>query len=223
MIEPFGDAALLVTLGEVIDPVLNARAHALAARVRSADAASAWGPPVVGYASVVVPYPSLTISLDEARARLGELVAGASDQAEPPADGSSSQAERVEIPVRYGGANGPDLAEVVERTGLTPEQVVEAHSSTVYRVYLLGFVPGFAYLGRLPAELRVPRRDEPRLRVPSGSVAIADLQTAVYPSETPGGWHILGRTDAVMWDIGRERPALLQPGQEVRFVPVPES
>jgi KipI family sensor histidine kinase inhibitor len=128
--------------------------------------------------------------------------------------------EPLPITVRYGGEDGPDMAAVAERTGLTPAQVVDAHASTVYRVYLVGFVPGFAYLGVLPPELVLPRREEPRVRVPRGSVAIAARQTAVYPSETPGGWHLIGRSDATLWDIDREPPALLEPGQRVRFVPV---
>jgi KipI family sensor histidine kinase inhibitor len=108
---------------------------------------------------------------------------------------------------------------VAERTSLTPEQVVEAHASVDYACFFLGFTPGFGYLGVLPPELELPRRDEPRTRVPAGSVAIAGRQTAVYPSPTPGGWHLIGHTDAVLWDVHRDPPALLTPGDRVRFVP----
>ncbi|MFV2065082.1 MAG: allophanate hydrolase subunit 1, partial [Chloroflexota bacterium] len=114
----------------------------------------------------------------------------------------------------------PDLEEVAARTGLSVEAVVDAHSGTTYRVFMLGFAPGFAYLGTLPASLQLPRRAEPRLRVPSGSVAIAAAQTAVYPHSTAGGWHLLGRTDTVLWDRSAEPPARLRPGDRVRFVPV---
>ena len=124
------------------------------------------------------------------------------------------------IPVRYGGADGPDLLEVAERVGLASERVAELHASVVYRVAILGFMPGFAYLGELPQALRLPRRDTPRTRVPAGSVAIAGLQTAVYPAATPGGWHLLGRTDVRLWDIDRDPPAMLRPGDQVRFEPI---
>jgi KipI family sensor histidine kinase inhibitor len=125
----------------------------------------------------------------------------------------------LEVPVHYGGADGPDLPEVAERLGLSQGQVVEAHAGPTYRVRMLGFVPGFAYLATLPEVLALPRRAEPRTRVPGGSVAIAARQTAVYPFETPGGWHLIGRTDLSMWDIGRVPPARLAPGDRVRFVP----
>ena len=122
--------------------------------------------------------------------------------------------------MRYGGADGPDLDAVADRLGLAPAHVVELHASVEYRVFVLGFAPGFAYLGRLPAELLVPRRDQPRPRVPPGSVAIAGWQTAIYPASTPGGWHLIGRTDAVVWDARRSDPALLVAGDRVRFEPV---
>jgi KipI family sensor histidine kinase inhibitor len=123
------------------------------------------------------------------------------------------------IAVRYGGDAGPDLDAVAERTGLTPSAVVELHASVTYLVHMLGFAPGFAYLGTLPAALELPRRAEPRTHVPAGSVAIAGRQTAVYPFATPGGWHLIGRTDEPMWDPGADPPARLRPGMRVRFVP----
>jgi KipI family sensor histidine kinase inhibitor len=125
-----------------------------------------------------------------------------------------------EIPVRYGGDDGPDLLAVAGRLGLDPDAVVRRHTLTEYRVLVLGFAPGFAYLGTLPPELALPRRAEPRTRVPSGSVAIAGRQTAVYPLETAGGWHLIGRTDIRPWDLERDPPALFAHGDRVRFVPV---
>ncbi len=126
----------------------------------------------------------------------------------------------VEIPVRYGGPDGPDLSEVAERLGLDVEAVVRAHAARTYRVYLLGFVPGFAYLGTLPQRLVLPRRPTPRPTVPPGSVGIAATQTAVYPVATPGGWHLIGRTDLPLWDPEADPPARLAPGDRVRFVPI---
>ncbi len=125
----------------------------------------------------------------------------------------------VEIPVRYGGEDGPDLPDVAARMGLSPSDVIERHASATYRVLFLGFAPGFGYLGPLAPSLVLPRRATPRVRVPAGSVAIAGPYTAVYPGESPGGWHVLGRSSAPIWDPRRDSPAMLQPGGIVRFVP----
>ncbi|HEX5576948.1 MAG TPA: 5-oxoprolinase subunit PxpB, partial [Gemmatimonadaceae bacterium] len=120
------------------------------------------------------------------------------------------------IRVRY---DGEDLDEVARQTGLTTEEVVRIHSGRDYRVYVLGFVPGFAYLGTLDARLSLPRRASPRKQVPPGSVAIAELQTAIYPSATPGGWHLIGRTDVKLFDPDSEAPSLFRVGDTVRFEP----
>lgn len=119
------------------------------------------------------------------------------------------------VPVEY---NGADLDEVAERTGLLRETVIERHSAREYHVLALGFLPGWAYLGPLDPALKLPRRTTPRTRIPAGAVAIAGLQTGVYPRVSPGGWHLLGTTDAVLFDASRERPALFRPGDRVRFV-----
>ena len=125
----------------------------------------------------------------------------------------------LEISVRYGGADGPDLADVAARHGLTPADVVELHAGARYRVLFLGFAPGFAYMGGLPAAIATPRRPTPRERVPAGSVGIAGEQTGVYPLAMPGGWNLIGRTDARLFDPDRSQPALFRPGAVVRFVP----
>jgi len=138
---------------------------------------------------------------------LAALLAGVRPGPEPP--GPS-----VEIPVTY---DGPDLAEVARLTGLPVAEVVRRHAAAEYVVAFCGFAPGFGYLTGLPAELRVPRRDSPRTAVPAGSVAVAGEFTGVYPRRSPGGWQLLGRTDAVLWDAGRDPPALLAPGTRVRF------
>jgi KipI family sensor histidine kinase inhibitor len=121
----------------------------------------------------------------------------------------------VEIEVDY---DGVDLAEIAAATGLTADEVVAAHAGTVFTVAFCGFAPGFAYLSGLPPELHLPRRSAPRTRVPEGSVAIADAFSAVYPRSSPGGWHLLGRTQARLWDLARDVPGLLQPGDRVRFL-----
>ena len=152
----------------------------------------------------------------DARTRLTRLLAAAQTETTiaPPT------IPAIEIPTRYGGDFGPDLVDVARRLGLTEEDVVAAHSGRDYLVYMMGFTPGYAYLSTLPESLELPRRDVPRVRVATGSVAIAGRQTGVYPTESPGGWHIIGRTDLVLWDPDREPPCLLEPGRLVRFVEI---
>lgn len=132
-----------------------------------------------------------------------------------PIDPASTDAPVVEIPVVY---DGEDLDEVARLTGLRVEEVIARHQRSSYRVAFCGFAPGFAYLTGLPSELHVPRRETPRVSVPGGAVAIAGEHAAVYPRASPGGWRLLGRTDATLWDITRDPPALLRPGTRVRFV-----
>ena len=129
-----------------------------------------------------------------------------------------SGARTIEIPVAYGGVHGPDLADVSAHTGLAPEEVVRRHSEAEYVVYLLGFLPGFGFLGGLPPELATPRRAEPRAAVPARSVGIGGSQTGVYPLVSPGGWQLIGRTPLAMFDPQAAEPTLLRPGDRVRFV-----
>ncbi len=128
----------------------------------------------------------------------------------------------VAIPVVYGGEAGPDLPEVARRLALTPEQVVAAHCGQVYRVLMIGFAPGFPYIGPLPDVLALPRRSTPRTAVPAGSVAIAARLTGIYPQRLPGGWHLLGRTTLSLFDPTATPPSTLRAGEGVRFVPLPE-
>ena len=128
----------------------------------------------------------------------------------------------IEIPVVYGTAVGPDLGEVARHAGLSEKQVVELHSSIDYVVWFLGFQPGFPYLGGLPEQLATPRRDEPRLQVPAGSVGIGGAQTGIYPLATPGGWQLIGHTPLPLFDPQRDEPVLLRPGDTVRFIPQKE-
>lgn len=214
-IAPLGDSALLVTFGDRIDPGLNERAHDLAAAVEQLRARDErFRRAIPAFASVLVPFDPIAVEPEEAR----RIVAGLVDEAPPGAE-TKGVATLVEIPVRYGGADGPDLVEVAALHGLRPDDVVELHAGTEYRVYFLGFAPGFPYMGRVPAQIATPRLDAPRQRVPAGSVGIAGEQTGVYPFELPGGWRIIGRTDVSLWDLRRDSPALLRAGDRVRFVP----
>jgi KipI family sensor histidine kinase inhibitor len=221
-VEPFGERAFLVVLGGTIDRATNRRVHALTAAIR-AEAADGvpWGRPVPAYESVLVPFDPDALEAAVAEARLAALAAGL--ERGPGAVAALGDADTLPIfgiPTRYGGADGPDLAEVAARTGRAAAEVVALHAGPVYTVYMLGFSPGFAYLGSLPAALEVARRDTPRTEVPAGSVAIAARQTAVYPGASPGGWNLIGRTDVVLWDPRADPPTPLAPGRRVRFVPV---
>ncbi|WP_336766511.1 5-oxoprolinase subunit PxpB [Pantoea dispersa] len=130
-----------------------------------------------------------------------------------------AEPRQVEIPVVYGGAGGPDLAEVARAAELTSQQVVELHSSADYVVYFIGFQPGFPYLGGLDERLHTPRRAEPRLVVPGGSVGIGGSQTGIYPLAAPGGWQLIGHTPLSLFDPQQQPPTLLRPGDSVRFLP----
>ena len=208
---PLGDSAILLTLGDAIERRLNHRVHACAHSISAAGLAGVTDV-VAAYASLAVHYDASAVSAEEMMRSLREIVQASSpDPAEPP------PGALVTIPVRY---DGTDLSAVAKATGLTVDEVVARHSATEYYVYMMGFAPGFAYLGDLDPALRLPRLEEPRTRVPRGSVAIAGAQTAVYPHETPGGWHLLGITDLVLFDPRRDPPALLRAGDRVRFEPV---
>jgi inhibitor of KinA len=217
MIERFGEGALLAVLGHGMRPSLNDRVHALAAAVRE-DALSGfpWGTPVPSFDSVLVPFDPLAADAETSIGRLRSLADGIDASRGPGRPGSSV----VDIPARFGGDDGPDLIDVASRLGLEPSAVVRLYTRRTYRVYMLGFTPGWAYLGVLPERLRLPRRATPRLHVPAGSVGIAGRQTGVYATPSPGGFHLIGRTDAVLWDPERVPPNLLLPGRSVRFVPI---
>jgi KipI family sensor histidine kinase inhibitor len=216
---PFGDSAVLIVLGEGGGEQLQARVHRLAARLADLHARDArLGRPVPASASVLVPVDPLDPGVEEAIVILSPLVAEV--EREPPPSQVAEGQPTIDIPTRYGGPAGPDLADVAALHGLRPDAVVELHASVVYRVQFLGFAPGFAYLGSVPPRIATPRLSAPRLHVPAGSVAIAGQQTAVYPADSPGGWRLIGRTDLRVWDPTTEPPALLSPGRRVRFVPI---
>lgn len=166
-----------------------------------------------GYCSVLIDFNALRLTHAELETALRDYVA-CLDRLELPA------AREFEIPTCYGGVYGPDLNEVANLRGISPDQAVELHSSAAYTVYFLGFVPGFAYLGELPEKLRTPRLASPRLASPAGSVGIADNQTGVYPFATPSGWRLIGRTPLSMFRADRENMSLLNIGDRVRFVPI---
>jgi KipI family sensor histidine kinase inhibitor len=220
VIEALGDGALLIRLGGRIELAANRAALDLAAALRAA-ALPGIGDIAPAYASVCVRYDIAAWSNGDARssafdhiaARLQDLLAAA--RAEADAD-PAAQAP-IEIPVCYGGEFGPDLDAVAVNAGLAAGEIVARHAQAEYRVAMLGFMPGFPYLLGLDPALHMPRRASPRTRVPAGSVAIGGGQTGIYPRELPGGWQLIGRTPLTLFDPARAEPALLRPGQRVRF------
>ena len=219
-----GERAILVTLGDRVDLTVNARARRLAAAVEALRATDPrFGRSVPAAASVLVPFDPLALDIDDAATIVERLADEADSTVSTEATDSEEEGLRpppIDIDVRYGGPDGPDLADVAAAHGLTAADVVELHAGSIWTALFLGFAPGFAYLGPLPAELATPRRATPRERVPTGSVAIGGDQTAVFPFAMPSGWQIIGRAEVSIWDLGRAQPNLIGPGDRVRFVPV---
>jgi KipI family sensor histidine kinase inhibitor len=206
-----GDTLLLVEFAPEISPLVNRRVTDLARRVARKE--------VTGVRDVVPTFRSVAVHFDPLRTDITSLVATVERLVDHLSDTDPDEVPVVEIPVRYGDAGGPDLDEVAAFAGCTPEEVVRRHAAPLYRVYMMGFVPGFAYLGIVDERLRAPRRATPRTRVPAGSVAIAGPQTGIYPIDSPGGWNLVGRTEVSLFDLARSEPFLLSPGAKVRFVP----
>lgn len=220
-VEALGDRALRITLGQRIDPAVNRQVHQLAGVLRTSG--------LPGLEDLVPAYATLTVHYDPvawSRAGLAPfkaLEAALQKLWRSAATGVLPTPRHVEIPVCYGGDFGPDLGEVAQLCGLTEAELIRRHTAPEYLVYLLGFAPGFSYLGGLDPTIAAPRRGTPRLKVPAGSVGIAGLQTGIYPMATPGGWQIIGRTPRQLFDPEQEDPCLLKPGDLLRFVPVDEA
>jgi inhibitor of KinA len=200
---------LLVELEPAIDPVINERAILLASRIRERRAR--------GVRDVAPGYSTLGIHYDPLQTDLAALETAIETEFAALAS-LDAIADRtpIDIPVTYGG---PDLDAVAAHAGCSTADVIARHSERTYRVYMLGFVPGFAYMGRVDPSIAAPRHRVPRERVPAGSVGIAGLQTGVYPVDSPGGWQLIGHTDTAMFDANRDQPSLLAAGDLVRFVP----
>jgi KipI family sensor histidine kinase inhibitor len=201
MIRPFGESALLVETGTA------ERAQALAEALPEAMAEVTAAVP--GLESLLVELDSAADMADAAKAVERLMVA---------VDPTPLGGREITVRVAYGGDDGPDLPDVARLCGISEEEVIARHLASDLRVLFLGFAPGFAYLGELPDELRVARLSNPRTRTPAGSVAIAGSMSGIYPADLPGGWRVIGRTDLALFDPRRDPPALLAPGDRVRFV-----
>ncbi|MEO8558020.1 MAG: 5-oxoprolinase subunit PxpB [Rhodospirillales bacterium] len=203
-----GDSAFVVEFGDTIDRPTNARVMALHRAIGQAQ--------LKGVIETIPTFRSLMVQYDPIHTSRAELEAPVLALAERDTT-TAAAGRRWRIPVCYDGELAPDLDDVATRTKLSREQVIAAHLGATFFAYVLGFMPGFAYLGGLPKELELPRRTEPRVRVPKNSVAIAQALTAIYPWESPGGWHLIGRTPIELFDLRRAHPILWSAGDEAVF------
>jgi KipI family sensor histidine kinase inhibitor len=210
-IVPVGDSAVLVQLGEDIDLRVNRRIHALAALLHASPLDGVIET-VPAYATLLVHYDPLNRSYVEVR----DWVRGKLDQTQ---ESDPQTPRRIDVPVLYGSEYGPDLDVIARLHDLRVEEVIRIHSARIYTVYMMGFTPGFPYMGKLDDALITPRLETPRTRVPAGTVAIAGSQTGIYPVDSPGGWRLIGRTPLRLFDPRANPPFLFAPGDEVRFVP----
>jgi KipI family sensor histidine kinase inhibitor len=206
-----GDTALVIEFGDRVDRTVSDVVLDLSARVRAAG--------LRGVVETVPTYRSLMVHYDPLATDSASLTA-AIEKLLGASGSEKREANLWRIPACYAASHAPDLDEVAQRTGLSTEEVVRRHAETLFHVYMVGFVPGFPYMGDLPEVLALPRRTDPRVKVPAGSISIAMGQTAIYPVESPGGWHLIGATPICLFDTGAVRPALLGPGDKVRFDPV---
>ena len=220
-ITPLGDSALIVELGDAINESTHLRVQA-AWRALAAE-------PMPGVSEAVPAYTTVTLFYDPAQVvRAGApaddivawLDARVRERLKDPPKSAKTKPRTVEVPVCYGGDFGPDLTRVATQAKLSPEEVVKRHAKAEYRVHLIGFAPGFPYLGGLPKELITPRHAKPRMAVPAGSVGIGGEQTGIYPQVTPGGWNLIGRTPLRLFRPADDPPVLLQAGDIVKFKPV---
>jgi len=209
-IVPLGDSALLVQVGDEIDITTNQRVHALAALINVS-------PPVgvietvPAYGTLLVHYDSLLLSFGQIKNYLHEKMAQAQDNV-------FRKRKQLEVPVRYGGEYGVDLEAVARHCQLQMEDVIRIHSEKIYTVFMMGFTPGFPYMGKLDDAIIMPRLEIPRTRVPAGTVAIAGSQTGIYPIDSPGGWQLIGWTALQLFSPESESPFLFSPGDEVKFI-----
>jgi inhibitor of KinA len=208
---PAGDTALVVEFGDGIDRRLSAWVLALARRLDEKQLNGVIET-VPTFRSLMVYYDPLVLPAASLLAHIDEMTQGLE---------ISEQAGRAWcLPVCYDTRLAPDLDDVAARTGLSPGQVIERHSAITYHVYMLGFLPGQAYMGDVPGELALPRRETPRLKIPPGSLAIATSITCIFPLETPCGWHLIGRSPVALWESQPRPRALLAPGDRVTFTPI---
>ena len=215
-ISPVGDCAISIDFGQVIDPKINRHIRQTIERIQELK--------LDGITELVPTYCALLIQYDAMLYSYSDICNLMEPLLEPSAtDDANERVTVIEIPTVYGGEFGPDLGFVASHNNLSEDEVVSIHSGTDYLVYMLGFIPGFTYLGGMDPRIATPRLSSPRTLIPAGSVGIAGEQTGTYPSDSPGGWQIIGRTPVTMYDMSKEQAVLLSAGDYVRYVPIDEA
>ncbi|WP_018131855.1 5-oxoprolinase subunit PxpB [Effusibacillus pohliae] len=209
---PLGDSAVVVEFANTIDLVTHRKVKALAGYLDEC--------PFPGMVEYIPAFTTVTVFYDPLRLSYADVCSTLENIISLLPETPDSPPRIVEIPVCYGGEFGPDLKFVAEHNGLTTEQVIEIHASGDYLVYMIGFAPGFPYLGGMSERIAAPRRPSPRLQIPAGTVGIAGMQTGVYSIDTPGGWQLIGRTPLALFRPNDDPPSLLQAGDRVRFRPI---
>ena len=215
-ISPVGDRAISIDFGQVIDPTINRHIRQTIERIKELQ--------LEGIIELVPTYCALLVEYDAMLYSYSEICNIIEPTLEEGmANTTNELVTVVEVPTVYGGEFGPDLSFVASHNHLSEDEVISIHSGTDYLVYMLGFIPGFTYLGGMDSRIATPRLSSPRTLIPAGSVGIAGEQTGTYPSDSPGGWQIIGRTSVTMYDMSKAQAALLKAGDYVRYVPIDES
>lgn len=213
---PAGDSALVVEFGNEISEKLNTKVQQMSEKIVKASRTamlSGVGEVIPTFRSLLVTYDPLATDFELLKNRLMKLEEEIQEE-------TKTSRRILKIPCCYGGRYGLDLADLMEYTGFSREEVIERHSSVDYRIYMMGFLPGFAYLGGLDKKLEMPRLKTPRVKIPAGAVGIGGSQTGVYPMDSPGGWRLIGGTPVDFYDPEREEPILCKAGEYIRFVPI---
>lgn len=215
-ISPVGDRAISIDFGQVIDPTINRHIRQTIERIKELQ--------LDGIIELVPTYCALLVEYDAMLYSYSEICNIIEPTLEEGMTNTTNELVTVvEVPTVYGGEFGPDLSFVASHNHLSEDEVISIHSGTDYLVYMLGFIPGFTYLGGMDPRIATPRLSSPRTLIPAGSVGIAGEQTGTYPSDSPGGWQIIGRTPVTMYDMSKAQAALLKAGDYVRYVPIDES
>ena len=215
-ISPVGDRAISIDFGQVIDPTINRHIRQTIERIKELQ--------LEGIIELVPTYCALLVEYDAMLYSYSEICKIIEPTLEEGMTNTTNELVTVvEVPTVYGGEFGPDLSFVASHNHLSEDEVISIHSGTDYLVYMLGFIPGFTYLGGMDSRIATPRLSSPRTLIPAGSVGIAGEQTGTYPSDSPGGWQIIGRTAVTMYDMSKAQAALLKAGDYVRYVPIDES
>ncbi|RVU55591.1 5-oxoprolinase subunit PxpB [Anaerosphaera multitolerans] len=209
-----GDSAIIMEFGNEISEEINARIRSTIDKI---DAAK-----IDGIVELVPTYRSITINYNPIKIKYDELIKKLKTFEEFDSDATEGKVKIIEIPTIYGGEYGPDIEFVAENAGLSQEEVIKIHTGTDYLVYMLGFAPGFTYLGGMDERIATPRLKTPRLKIPGGSVGIAGAQTGMYPSESPGGWQLIGRTPLKLYDEKNDPPVFINAGDYIRYVQIDE-